>query len=100
LAKRDWPAIHKSWQESGESITGFCKENNIAVSGFYGGLKKHGLSKARGSKNLHIQRKFIKAVIPQRSTSPIVVELPNGLRIKLMELNESVLVTLLSVKGV
>lgn len=99
MAKRDWPAIHKSWQESGESVTGFCKDNRIAVSGFYGGLKKHGLSTAGGSRNQRFQRKFVKAVILQRELSPIVVELPNGLLIRLAELNESVLVTLLSVKG-
>lgn len=100
MAERDWPAIHKSWLESGQSVTGFCKENGIGVSGFYGGLKKHGLSTTRSSDQRPSQGKFVKAVIAQRDMFPVVVELPNGLRIRLTELNESVLAALLSVKEV
>jgi len=99
LAKRDWLAIHKSWQESGKSITSFCKENKLAVSGFYKGVKKHDLSIAGSSRYRGSQRKFVKAVVSQREFSPVVVELPNGLQIKLIELNVSVLSLLLSVKG-
>ena len=98
MAKRDWSAIHKSWQESGKSVANFCKENGISVSSFYNGFKRHGLSPGDGSKP-RSRGKFVKVVLPQREIFSIVVELPNGLRIKLTELNESVLAALLSVKG-
>lgn len=100
--RRNWIRVHEDWLDSGQTITAYCRANNISTSGFYAGVQRHNLSTTRGSESstLLAAPGFVKAVIsspPQ--TRAAVIEMPNGITIKLDQIDGELIYELAKISG-
>jgi len=74
-----WQMVIETWQNSGMSVTKFCKAEGLSEGAFYNWRKK--LSHVASRKNESSQSSpssFIKIALPDSEHAPIELELSSG----------------------
>jgi hypothetical protein len=93
--RRDWSALHKSWLDSGFSVSKFCSEKGLSISGFYGGMKRNGIMVTSPPR----KKVFSKARLVGSSLSGFTAELPNGVKMTFDSFNLELIQNLAQIPG-
>jgi|SRR5271155_758968 len=80
-----WQARLRRFAESGSSIAKFCRQEGVSAPSFY--LWRKRLDKNRGSvgsaKRLPARQSFVPVRLTATAALPIIIRLPNGVRVRL-----------------
>jgi|SRR5208282_5360179 len=80
-----WQARLRRFAESGSSIADFCRQEGVSVPSFY--LWRKRLAKSAGSvgsaKRLTAKQSFVPVRLTATAAMPIIIRLPNGVRVRL-----------------
>lgn len=89
--KNNWSEIYEDWRGSGQSINQLCKQRGISSSGFYHWMHKNGHSdQIKGQRpSRKSSSKFVRLSPSLGLPIPVVIELPNKVKITLAGLDQS-----------
>lgn len=95
-ARSYWHGVLERWQQSGLSVSQFCREHRISESGFYTWRKKLSPVPPAPETNRDMNASFVRVDIPHSTQRPMTLELATGHRLQISDqVNEKALAKVL-----